>query len=100
MKIPILAFGAFALLAPVPVFADSAPLAPASFSAPAKLIRPSVVNISTEQNIQAQPFNLQGNDPLFEYFHRSFGFPKHFTQHSLGSGVIVDAQRSEEHTSE
>jgi serine protease Do len=73
----------------LPAFAADPP----SFASTARIIKPSVVNISTEQVIQAQPFGGAQDDPFF-FFHRQFNFQmprQQYTQHSLGSGVIVGA---------
>jgi serine protease Do len=55
---------------------------------------PAVVNISTEQVVEGRgsPFPFP-QDPFFEEFFRQFGDPRprRFTNTSLGSGVIVDA---------
>lgn len=64
---------------------------PPSFSAPAKVIRPSVVNINTERNIVNEFVPRDDADPNSQFFKRFFGVPRQYTQHSLGSGVIIDA---------
>ena len=55
-------------------------------------VSPAVVNISTEQIIQAKsPFS--SSDPFFDQFFRDFldPFPsRQYKQNSLGSGVIID----------
>jgi serine protease DegQ len=49
-------------------------------------VTPAVVNINTQQRV-ANPF---GNDPFFRQF---FNVPQERINQSLGSGVIVDAER-------
>jgi serine protease Do len=65
-----------------------------SLSAPAKLIRPAVVNISTEYMVE-NPFGAYSEDPYFQFFHHQFfgQQPRQVPQGSLGSGFIVDAAR-------
>ncbi len=46
-------------------------------------VRPSVVNISTEQFVRVQ-------DPFEEFFSQFFGQQTRQPQHNLGSGVIID----------
>ena len=58
---------------------------------------PSVVNISTEQIIvrQGDPF-FEFRDPVFDQYSRDYfdrhARPQQFRAHSLGSGVIIDAE--------
>ncbi len=53
-----------------------------------KRVLPSVVSINTQQRVRVNtPF---GDDPIFR---RMFGIPQERIARSLGSGVIVDAQR-------
>ena len=56
---------------------------------------PSVVNVTTERLVAAQsPFGSFGNDPLFDRFFQDFFEPRvPQTAQSLGSGVLVDAER-------
>jgi len=64
-----------------------------AFERVAKIVEPSVVNISTEQVIQSSemprdPFGgMFGGDRPFGFF---FDQPRDMTQRSLGSGFIVD----------
>lgn len=80
---------------------DATPLAVASpgelsstFREVAKKVEPAVVNISTESVVSARrrPSRREPDvpDPFRDFFDRFFDTPEHFTQHSLGSGVIVD----------
>ncbi|MBP1684966.1 MAG: protease Do [Deltaproteobacteria bacterium] len=72
---------------------------PFSFSGIVRAVKPAVVNISTTQTVRAPgapgfgpggPFDPQ--DPFFEFFRHFFPeTPRSFTQRSLGSGVIIDA---------
>ena len=60
-----------------------------SFSSIVKRAAPAVVNVYVQstQRINS-PFS---NDPFFlEFFGRRFGLPRHRTQNSLGSGVIIN----------
>ncbi|MFT4178790.1 MAG: trypsin-like peptidase domain-containing protein [Thermomonas sp.] len=53
-----------------------------------KKVLPAVVSVNTEQRIRVNtPF---GDDPVFR---RMFGIPEERIARSLGSGVIIDAQR-------
>jgi len=53
-----------------------------------KRVLPAVVSVNTEQRVRVNtPF---GDDPVFR---RMFGIPEERIARSLGSGVIVDAQR-------
>src|ERR1043165_5146122 len=79
-------------------------------------VDPAVVNISTTQVIEKrrssprrrpqQPNDQQPdnpNDPMQDFFDRFFDGRQEAppsAERSLGSGVIVDRKRSEEHTSE
>jgi S1-C subfamily serine protease len=74
--------------------------APVSFAAIAGAAKPAVVNISTTQTVRnpgTQEFEQQfgpfgQNDPFPEFFKHFFpSRPRSFTQRSLGSGVIIDA---------
>ena len=59
-------------------------------------VAPSVVSVTTEQEIAARPspFRSSGGDPFFDRFFQDFfepGAPE--TTQSLGSGVVIDAER-------
>jgi serine protease Do len=56
---------------------------------------PAVVNVTTEQRAAAaNPFRPFGGDPFFDRFFQDFFEPSvPRTQQSLGSGVLIDAQR-------
>jgi len=55
---------------------------------------PAVVNITTERVVGASPFRGFGNDPLFDRFFQDFFEPRvPQTLQSLGSGVLIDADR-------
>jgi Do/DeqQ family serine protease len=54
---------------------------------------PAVVNITTEQTVQGQPFQRFGGDPFFDRFFQDFFEPRMpRTVQTLGSGVLIDAQ--------
>jgi serine protease Do len=73
--------------------------APFSFSGIVRSVKPAVVNVSTTQTVRPQgvpgfgpggPIDPQ--DPFFQFFRHFFPeTPRSFTQRSLGSGVIIDA---------
>ncbi|MES2201175.1 MAG: Do family serine endopeptidase [candidate division FCPU426 bacterium] len=91
MKITVF-LGLLALLPYGPVVAASEPL---SFKETAKLIRPSVVNISTIKNVKTGMLFGGGptGDPFFDRFFGG-GLPRGEQTskvRSLGSGVIIDA---------
>jgi serine protease Do len=56
---------------------------------------PAVVNITTERIVaSASPFQHPGNDPLFDRFFEDFFEPRvPQAVQSLGSGVVIDADR-------
>src|SRR5262245_65759515 len=58
-------------------------------------VGPSVVSITTEQEIaRPSPFQAFGGDPFFDRFFRDFFEPRlPQTAQSLGSGVLIDADR-------
>jgi S1-C subfamily serine protease len=57
-------------------------------------VGPSVVNITTEQAMQGSPFQPFGGPPGFEWFFRDFFEPSlPSPAQSLGSGVVIDAER-------
>ena len=59
-------------------------------------VGPSVVSITTEQAVAARPSPFQGfgGDPFFDRFFRDFFEPSlPETAQSLGSGVLIDADR-------
>ena len=57
-------------------------------------VGPSVVNITTEQARQGGPFRPFGGQPGFEWFFRDFFEPRFPSpSQSLGSGVLIDAER-------
>ena len=73
-------------LAGLPVAVDGRPLP--SLAPVLERVTPAVVNIHTQTRVRVNsPF---ANDPFFRRF---FGLPKDRVSQSLGSGVIVDAQR-------
>ena len=73
-------------LAALPIAVDGAPLP--SLAPVLERVTPAVVNIHTRtRSVANNPF---ANDPFFRRF---FGLPKDRVSQSLGSGVIVDAQR-------
>jgi len=54
---------------------------------------PAVVNITTEQTVQGQPFRPFGGDPFFDRFFQDFFEPRMpRTVQNLGSGVLIDAE--------
>lgn len=69
---------------------------PSSFADLAERVQSSVVNISTSKKFsrprQMMPFRQFGpNDPFDDFFEKFFeGMPREQTQHSLGSGFIID----------
>ncbi|WP_240095547.1 trypsin-like peptidase domain-containing protein [Thermomonas flagellata] len=70
----------------LPNAVDGAPMP--SLAPMLKRVLPAVVSVTTEQRVRVNtPF---GDDPLFR---RMFGIPEERIARSLGSGVIVDAQR-------
>lgn len=87
----------FALLAALPVRADTVPASKGqmllSFAPVVKKTAPAVVNVySTSKVVQNEGQGLL-NDPFFRQFfgdNGSFGRPRERVQNSLGSGVIVD----------
>jgi Do/DeqQ family serine protease len=56
---------------------------------------PAVVNVTTEQRApEANPFRPFSGDPFFDRFFQDFFEPRGpQTEQSLGSGVLIDAQR-------
>jgi len=73
-------------LAALPVAVDGAPLP--SLAPVLERVMPAVVNIHTRTRVAVKsPF---ANDPFFRRF---FGLPMDRVSQSLGSGVIVDAER-------
>ncbi len=54
-----------------------------------ELVAPAVVNISTEQLVEVNPFLRRRTPSIFDWF----GEPERsYTRSSLGSGVIIDDQ--------
>ena len=77
---------AVAASAPLPMAVDGQPLP--SLAPMLKKVTPAVVSVHTKQRVRVNsPF---GDDPMFR---RIFGIPEERISESLGSGVIVDAQR-------
>lgn len=77
---------AMAASAPLPAAVDGQPLP--SLAPMLKKVTPAVVSVHTKQRVRVNtPF---GDDPVFR---RLFGIPEERISESLGSGVIVDAQR-------
>jgi len=63
-----------------------------------RLAGPAVVNISSQQEIQARanPFSRFGMDPFFDSFFKDFfdpGFQRRYQRTSLGSGVIISGDK-------
>ena len=57
-------------------------------------VGPSVVNVTSEQGVQQSPFAPFRGNPGFEWFFRDFFEPRLAQPaQSLGSGVMIDAQR-------
>lgn len=56
----------------------------------AEKVKPSVVNISTEQVVQGPTAHPPLGSPFDDFFERFFGAPGQQRRRSLGSGVIVD----------
>jgi serine protease Do len=57
-------------------------------------VGPAVVNVTTERAVRRSPFRPFGGDPFFDRFFQDFfepGLPE--TVQSLGSGVVIDADR-------
>lgn len=79
-----------------PIQAQTAPLsAPQPMPSLAPMLErvmPAVVNISTQGHVQLQ-LNPLFNDPFFRRFFNVPDMPQERKTQSLGSGVIVDAQR-------
>ena len=87
---------AMALLtaAPVPARADDPFLRRTATVRAVEKVGPAVVNITTERVVtRRSPFSGHRNDPFFDQFFRDFFEPRRETLQSLGSGVIIDAQR-------
>ncbi|GAB4114581.1 MAG: Do family serine endopeptidase [Gammaproteobacteria bacterium] len=75
--------------AALPASVDGQPLP--SLAPVLEQVTPSVVNIYTETRVQVQsPF---ANDPFFRRFFDLPNIPRERVSRSLGSGVIVDAER-------
>jgi serine protease Do len=64
------------------------------FAAVAEAVIPSVVTITSEKVVRPtrSPMEPFANDPLFRRFFGNRQEPRPFTQHGLGSGVIVDPE--------
>jgi serine protease Do len=57
-------------------------------------VGPSVVNVTSEQAVQQSPFAPGRGNPGFEWFFRDFFEPRLAQPaQSLGSGVVIDAER-------
>ena len=57
-------------------------------------VGPSVVNVTSEQAVQQSPFAPGRGNPGFEWFFRDFFEPRlPQPAQSLGSGVVIDAER-------
>jgi len=91
----IIIFALLAILMPaaghaaLPASVDGEPLP--SLAPVLEQVTPSVVNIYTETRVQVQsPF---ANDPFFRRFFDLPNVPRERISRSLGSGVIVDAER-------
>jgi serine protease Do len=57
-------------------------------------VGPSVVNVTSEQAVQQSPFGGGRGNPGFEWFFRDFFEPRlPQPAQSLGSGVVIDAER-------
>jgi serine protease Do len=58
-----------------------------------EMLEPTVAHVETTREVEMQPFpQLQGNPFGDEFMRRFFGqdIPRKFSQHGLGSGVVVD----------
>ncbi len=86
--------------APLAAVPRAAAAAPESFAPIAQAAQPAVVNISTTQTIRTpggpqlgpEPGPFGEQDPFSDFFRHFFPqMPRSFTQHALGSGVIIDA---------
>ena len=92
---------ACALSLSLPAFAHMPPSAVDGQTVPSlapmiKRVTPAVVNVSTRGHVQVQQQNPFMNDPFFQQFFGGQGFSSGPIQRqfeSLGSGVIVDAQK-------
>ncbi|HEV2213435.1 MAG TPA: DegQ family serine endoprotease [Gammaproteobacteria bacterium] len=92
---------ASALSLSAPAFAHMPPAAVDGQAVPSlapmiKRVTPAVVNVSTRGHVQVQQQNPFMNDPFFQQFFGGQGFgggPVQRQFESLGSGVIVDAQK-------
>jgi serine protease Do len=90
----LILLGALSFALPGPVDAKSGP---PDFIALAEKVKPTVVNISTEKNVQAKRFHQgspKGGDPFQDFFDHFFDdAPRRpQQQRSLGSGVIISGE--------
>ncbi|MGE5625403.1 MAG: DegQ family serine endoprotease [Bacillota bacterium] len=99
-RIVFAALLAAASLTSLPAFAHMPPPAVAGQAVPSlapmiKRVTPAVVNVSTRGHVQMQVNNPFMNDPFFQQFFggRNFNQPVERQFQSLGSGVIVDADK-------
>jgi serine protease Do len=82
-----------ALLAP-PAGADDPFLRRTATVRAVERVGPSVVNITTEQRAQGGPFPPMTGGPGLDWFFRDFFEPRFPSRtQSLGSGVVIDAER-------
>ena len=81
--------GTGSALAVLPVAADGAPLP--SLAPVLKQVTPSVVNVYTQTRIRVRSPLL--DDPIFRRFFNVPDIPRERVSQSLGSGVIVDAEK-------
>jgi len=83
---PVPAATAMPATAALPAVVNGAPIP--SLAPMLKRVLPAVVSVNTQQRVRVNtPF---GDDPVFR---RMFGIPQERIARSLGSGVIIDAQR-------
>jgi serine protease Do len=79
-----------------PLSAPSPVESPSSFAQIADLVRPSVVNVSTESTVRVarRRFPTPDDSPFNDFFDRFFQAPegpfRDYPQNTLGSGVILD----------
>src|SRR6185503_21035287 len=99
-RIAFAAVFAASLLTSLPVLAHTPPPSVAGTPVPSlapiiKRVSPAVVNVATRGHVQVQQQNPFMNDPFFQQFFggRNGGGPVERKFQSLGSGVIVDADK-------
>ncbi len=75
--------------AALPAQVDGAPLP--SLAPMLKRVTPAVVNVNSQTRVRVR--NPMADDPFFRYFFGLPAMPRERVQQSLGSGVVVDAER-------